>query len=328
MAEIFAHTQNGVSAMAEYRAAYLALACVGSCLLAETHVGDDIGGHTFEAGDGPFVVERDLTVPEDGTVVIRKGCVFLFNSFTGMNVHGSMVVEGTPAEPVVFTSVNDADYNPGSGQLPAAFDWNGIRISEGSGSVKLRNFRIMYSVYGIKSRNEKIVILNGQFRENGQFHFTIDDNIFFVQDNISYSYSLAPALGAGKGTGVLGAEQRPEISATEYHRRVRRKNVIGWSLFAVGAGTGAFASACGIKALAYRRDAESSDDRATFREFDAGFRERRNLAVAFCIPTAIAGITSIVLLAGRIEPPASRRTALLIGGALSGKACVGVAVGF
>ncbi len=157
-------------------------------LFAETHITGDITGMTFESGGNPYIVEQDILIPSGNKAVIKEGCVFLFKPFTGLTVHGHLLVDGTQEQPVVFSSINDGEYNSSSEQLPNPFDWNGLLITRESGTVSLKNFKLSFSVYGIKSQNPNIVIDNGIFRANGQFHFTINDKIQFVQDNIPYSY--------------------------------------------------------------------------------------------------------------------------------------------
>ena len=161
----------------------------GAVLFAETHITGDITGMTFESGGNPYIVEQDILVPAGNKAVIKEGCVFLFKPFTGLTVHGHLLVDGTQEQPVTFTSINDGEFNSASEQLPNPFDWNGILVSRESGTVALNNFNLRFSVYGIKSQNTNIQIDNGLFRQNGQFHFTINDKIQFVQDNIPYSYS-------------------------------------------------------------------------------------------------------------------------------------------
>jgi hypothetical protein len=156
--------------------------------LAETHLSDDISERIFEPNGNPYIIEQDIVIPKNTKSTIKAGCIFLFKSFTGLNVYGNLIVEGTAEKPVVFTSINDAVYNSDAQQLPNAFDWNGIYISDESKDVKLRNFELMYSVYGIKSKKEKMTIQNGIFKQNGQFNFTINNNIIYVQDKISYDY--------------------------------------------------------------------------------------------------------------------------------------------
>lgn len=161
---------------------------VAISLYAETHITGDITGMTFESGGNPFIVEQDILIPSGNKAVIKEGCVFLFKPFTGLTVHGHLLVEGTQEQPVVFSSINDGEHNLSSEQLPNPFDWNGILITRESGTVSLMNFHLFFSVYGIKSQKPNIVIDNGVFKQNGQFHFTINDKIQFVQDNIPYSY--------------------------------------------------------------------------------------------------------------------------------------------
>jgi len=162
---------------------------LGIMLYAETHITGDITGMTFESGGNPYIVEQDILVPTGNKAIIKEGCIFLFKPFTGLTVHGHLLVDGTQEQPVIFTSINDGEYNTASEQLPNPFDWNGILISRDAGKVSLKNFSLRFSVYGIKSQNPNIQIDNGLFRQNGQFHFTINDKIQFVQDNIPYSFS-------------------------------------------------------------------------------------------------------------------------------------------
>ncbi len=116
--------------------------------------------------------------------------MFLFKPFTGLTVNGDLLVEGTQEHPVIFTSINDGEYNTAAPkQLPNPFDWNGILVQRESGTVSLKNFSLRFSVYGIKSQVTDILIDNGLFRQNGQFHFTIRDKIQYVQDNIPFSYN-------------------------------------------------------------------------------------------------------------------------------------------
>lgn len=156
---------------------------------AETHITGDLTGMTFQSGGNPYIVEQDILIPAGSKAIIKEGCIFLFKPFTGLTIHGHLVVEGTQNQPVIFSSINDGEYNLKSEQLPNPFDWNGILVSRESGTVSLKNFALRFSVYGIKSQNTNIVIENGLFRQNGQFHFTINDKIQFVQDNIPFSYN-------------------------------------------------------------------------------------------------------------------------------------------
>lgn len=156
-------------------------------LNAQTNLTGTIGGMTLEQSGNPFIIGDNLTIPEGRQVTIKEGCVFLFNPFTGIIVQGSLIVEGKLDNPVVFTCINDHKYNQEATELPNPFDWNGILITPKAEKVKLSNFELKYSVYGVKSQKESLVINNGTFKHNGQFHLTVKDIVKPVVDDIPFS---------------------------------------------------------------------------------------------------------------------------------------------
>jgi hypothetical protein len=183
----------------------MAVLVYASFIIAETRIKGDLTGMNLDESGNPFIIEQDIIVPNGQKVVIKEGCIFLFNPFTGLQVQGELKVEGSQEKPVIFTSIYDS-YNKESPQLPNPFDWNGILVARESGTVSFTNFELQYSVYGIKSQNPGIKIQNGVFKQNGQFHFTLMDKIQFVQDNISYTFNQQDAdpgtggeIGKGKG---------------------------------------------------------------------------------------------------------------------------------
>jgi hypothetical protein len=76
-----------------------------------------------------------------------------FSEFSGIIVNGNLTVAGTQDKPVIFTSINDSLNPERKDQPPKEFDWNGILVSKESGTISLKNFRLRFSTYGIKSQN-------------------------------------------------------------------------------------------------------------------------------------------------------------------------------
>ena len=151
---------------------------------------DAEGNYALDSTAGPFIVADEVIVKKGCAMLIGPGCVLLFKSFSGITVEGTLIVNGTREQPVILTSIRDVNNNYRAEDGPAApFDWNGITISAKAEKVSLSNFLLSYSVFGIKSKNEKIRLDNGLFFSNGQFHFTIDDRIQPVKDNFPYSYN-------------------------------------------------------------------------------------------------------------------------------------------
>ena len=196
-------------------------------LRAETRLSGEIQASSLDPSGNPYIVEKDITVPLGKQLTIKAGCVFLFNPFTGLNVNGGLSVEGTTQKPVIFSCINDGDFNAKSQQIPNPFDWNGIIVSKESGSVHFQNFQLRYSVYGIKSQNATITISNGLFRQNGQFHFTLNDKIQYVQDNISYSFKASTSDNGGDSSG-LGRSAHAEKGAS------LQRNIIRYSCLTIG----------------------------------------------------------------------------------------------
>jgi hypothetical protein len=157
----------------------------------QTTITGDISGLTFKPSGNPWVVKENIFIEEGSKTVIKPGCVFLFKPFSGIIVQGSIEVEGQPEAPVVFTSINDSSYNEASTQKAEPFDWNGIAIEKTAENVKLSDFVLSFSVYGLKSKKEDVILERGIFRQNGQFHFTINDKIQEVESNLPFSYNIA-----------------------------------------------------------------------------------------------------------------------------------------
>jgi hypothetical protein len=190
----------------------------------ETHLAGEILSATIDASGNPYFVDKDISVAAGKKLTIKEGCVFLFNNFSGLTVLGNLQLDGTLEHPVIFSCVNDAEYNPKSQQIPNPFDWNGIIITKESGSVHLQNFQLRYSVYGIKSQNASMSIQNGIFRQNGQFHFTLNDKIQYVQDNISYSFNAAGESGIVAHGAWNGKKGKASVA----------RNIIRYGSLAVG----------------------------------------------------------------------------------------------
>jgi hypothetical protein len=204
-------------------------------LEAETHLSGEIQSASFDASGNPYLVEKDIIVPAGKTLTVKEGCVFLFSGFSGLNVSGNISVEGSTQNPVIFTCVYDVDYNKKSQQLPNPFDWNGIMIAKESGSVHFQNFQLRYSVYGIKSQNTAMTVQNGIFRQNGQFHFTMNDKIQYVQDNISYSFNASTE--SDKNTGEVKPSPDGSKSGSSTARKIIRYTSLGLGVAGVVAGT-------------------------------------------------------------------------------------------
>jgi hypothetical protein len=160
-----------------------------------TTIAGDLPGIVF-AGDRPYLVVDDIYVPQGKTVSIEAGAVFLFKNFTGLQVLGTLIARGEQDKPIVFTSVNDREYNARGDVEAAPFDWNGVFLHEDALGSDLRYCAVMYSVEGVSAQTRVFRLDPVIFLQNGRASLTIEGERKEVPDG-PYEYALSrddPAL--------------------------------------------------------------------------------------------------------------------------------------
>ena len=105
---------------------------------------------TLVASSSPYLVNENIVVNADVTLTVEAGVVVKFGNSRGLDVQGSLVVNGNDNAPVYFTSSEDdvgGDTNGnGSSTVPTTQDWNGIKFLSGS-TGELNNTTIRYAGY-------------------------------------------------------------------------------------------------------------------------------------------------------------------------------------
>lgn len=121
------------------------LAFAPLALSAATNVSGTITSNTtWDASGNPYIVSG-VSVASGVTLTIAAGAIVKLSSIVPLNVQGALVVNGTAAQPVVFTSSKDdsvgGDTNgDGSASKPAAGDWGSIWLR---GSACSLNYAIV-----------------------------------------------------------------------------------------------------------------------------------------------------------------------------------------
>ena len=157
---------------------------------------------TVLAGEKPYLVASDIEVPFGKTVTIEPGTILLFQNFTGFQVQGQLIAEGTKEKPIVFTSEFDGRFNPDTSLIANPFDWNGIYIHKDAFGTRFKYCKINYSVYGIASDTRLIRIDPGLFYANGKAHLTIADSMHLVEDEKPYTYVLNTRDAKREGVSI------------------------------------------------------------------------------------------------------------------------------
>lgn len=204
------------------------LLIVWSCP-AEMHLQGEISSESIDSTGNPYIIEKTIIIPQGKQIVIKEGCVFLFKNYSGIKVLGNLFVKGTPEKNVIFTSINDSLFNKKSEQAAKPFDWNGITVDKGADTVKMENFRLFYSSYGIKSLNGKIALKCAIFGRNGQYNFVISDKMQDVKDNEPFSHNVLidKTVDSTSAVKPVGYDKGPETIYTA-------RNIIRYSSLVVG----------------------------------------------------------------------------------------------
>ncbi|NLD93376.1 MAG: hypothetical protein GX639_11995 [Fibrobacter sp.] len=271
------------------------------CIFAEVKLSGDVDDMTLVMDQNPYVITDDVVIPPGKKLVISRGCIILFKPFTGITVSGSLLIQGDPEKPVVFTTENDNKFNHVSPQFPNPFDWNGILINANATEVIMSNFIVKYSVYGVKSYKGDIVIENGVFSNNGQSNLTIKETMKNVADGIPYSYQEEPSINISfkmQDTDSQQVGQQPELKDQPVSKPKKQRSPDAWrnptAIGAMGAGGVCLVMSGIYMVKAYDYDNKYHNTAGTAMESN---KKRRNSSATY---STVSFIPAVLLAGGGV----------------------------
>ncbi len=112
--------------------AALVLAAVLPAASLATNVSGNVSG-TWNLAGSPYIVTGEATVVTATTLTVEAGVQVKFNNAFGLTVNGTLITQGTPSQPVIFTS------NSGS---PTPGIWDAVRFQNlSTGNLSYTTFR-------------------------------------------------------------------------------------------------------------------------------------------------------------------------------------------
>ena len=122
----------------------------------------------------PYLISGNLTVSAGASLILPTGTVLKFASGVQLQVDGTLLVQGTAANPVVFTSDK---------ATPAAGNWSGIKVNSGAVGVVIDHAQIAYANQGVTFTGAGGTLSNSVI-ENNITGIYISDASPAVQGNI------------------------------------------------------------------------------------------------------------------------------------------------
>ena len=137
---------------------------------------------TWIAAESPYIVTCDITVPVGSLLTIEPGVEVRFatddasnsgeyTDRTELTVMGTLLAQGTSAQPISFTSASEA---------PAPGDWGQIRLDSASSSSVISYSRIEYATRGILT--------------DGTWWTTISHNMITQNSEVGVLAQWAPSM--------------------------------------------------------------------------------------------------------------------------------------
>ncbi len=151
--------------------AALLLAVLGPSAALAVDLSGPISG-SYPAAGGPYRVVAPISVEPGQTATLEAGAEFRFTAGADFDVSGTLIVDGTSAEPVRL--VRDSELDP-----PGA--WQGIDVF-GGGSVDFRHFELEGAVTGIHLLGGGGTLRDGTVDLCARYGVRVDVTAATVQD--------------------------------------------------------------------------------------------------------------------------------------------------
>ncbi len=101
----------------------ISVAAITPALKSQTIIPGGYVSGNWEAANSPYIIQDNILVHPDSTLMISAGITVLFAAESRLEVQGQLLVSGTPSDPVVFDSEN----------LPET--WRGIQFNHTDTSI-------------------------------------------------------------------------------------------------------------------------------------------------------------------------------------------------
>jgi len=157
----------------------------------------------WKLDNAPFIVNKEVSIPNGKTLAIQAGVVVKFNNSTSLNITngGTLNIVGNSPDPqkVVFTSIKDDNVNSDSNEdgndtNPTAGNWDGIKYASGSTGL-IQHLNLRYASINIESSELNV-------------------NYLFIQHARNYALNIVNASPKLSNTSIVDSIRGLRINST------------------------------------------------------------------------------------------------------------------
>ncbi len=172
-----------------------------SCFLSTANATDRCGSvcnETWTLGGSPYVATCDVTVAAGCSLTVDAGVEVRFVAAAGLVIDGSLNVNGTAANAVVFQS---------SAPSPTPGSWDGLRL-QGSGQATIDHAAVSYAVSGVYATGNAVMNLSGtSVDHSSSYGIYVDSRAAVTLTGVTSRYNRF-------GLIVYGSSPPPVVTST------------------------------------------------------------------------------------------------------------------
>jgi len=177
--------------------------------------------------DCPYGINGIVTIDINAVLTIEPGCTVKFNYSSGFLVKGTLIVQGTLGQSIIFTSYQFS---------PARGDWEGIEFEDSGGSI-IKHARLEYATMAIIANVSSPTIEDSLIRNSTQRGISLYYSQSIIKNNtISnipeaiYIYDSSPVVIDNKINNSYVAIRATSISNATFINNTIEDNKYGMNI--------------------------------------------------------------------------------------------------
>jgi len=149
---------------------------------------------TWSSGESPYYITGNLVIPKDITLTIREGAYVFLAKDAGFIVHGGLIAQGAPTNPIRFSGWRGKT-------------WGSINIQNANKQVRFVHSRFSLSSQGsmtLRIEDSSAEVDSSVFEQCARCVEVVDNSMFFMKNSMVYnSHCVSQCVHAFEGGTMI-----------------------------------------------------------------------------------------------------------------------------